>query len=68
MSLTSSIWNEERVPNKWRDALFVPIVKKGDLMKCDNWRGISLLNVMGKLLAMVIQSSLQKVLEEVLPD
>jgi len=29
----------------WRDALIVPVPKKGDLLSCDNWRGISLLDV-----------------------
>ena len=34
---------------EWRDAMLVPIPKKGDLMLCDNWWGISLLDVVGKL-------------------
>ena len=37
---------EQQVPEEWRDALHVPIPKKGDLIHCDNWRGISLLDVM----------------------
>ena len=28
----------------------VPVPKKGDLTTCDNWRGINLLDVAGKLL------------------
>ena len=30
------------------DAILVPIPKKGDISSCDNWRGISLLDVVGE--------------------
>ena len=65
---TRCMWMEERVPTEWRDALIVPIPKKGDLTLCDNWRGISLLDVVGKIFAKVIQNRLQEVVEEVVPD
>ena len=55
-------------PFEWRDALLVPIAKKGDLTECDNWRGISLLDVMGKLFSKVIHRRLQWVTKEVLLD
>ena len=68
LDLFETVWKEERVPDEWRDALLVPIPKKGDLMICGNWRGISLLDVMGKLFAKVIQGRLQVVVEDTLPD
>ena len=43
-----------RVPDNWRDAILV-IPKKGDLSSCDNWCGISLLDVVGKVVARVLQ-------------
>ena len=58
----------EVVPQDWRDALLVPVPKKGDLSLCDNWRGISLLDVVGKVFAKVIQQRLQAVVEEVVAD
>ena len=39
-----------------------------DLSVCDNWRGISLLDIGGKLFTKTIQSRLQDVVEEVLLD
>ena len=39
-----------------------------DLSVCDNWRGISLLDIGGKLFTKIIQSRLQDVVEEVLLD
>ena len=44
------------------------IPKKGDLAKCDNWRGIALLDVVGKVLARVIQTRLQEVASGFLPE
>ena len=41
---------------------------KGDLSSCDNWRGISLLDVVGKVVARVLQVRLQKLAEEELPE
>ena len=35
---------------------------------CDNWRGISLLDVVGKVFAKVIQRCLQTVVEKVVAD
>ena len=55
LDLFETVWKEERVPDEWRDALLVPIPNKEDLMVCANWHGISLLDVMGKLFAKVIQ-------------
>ena len=58
---------EGSVPSKWQDATLVPIPKKGDLSFCGNWRarGISLLDVVGKVFTMVIQHRLQKIVEDV---
>ena len=56
------------MPLEWRDALLVPVPKKGDLSCCDNWKGISLLDVMGKLSARVLNNRLQLVVEETVSD
>ena len=48
LTLFQTVWKERCVPAEWRDALLVPVPKKGDLSSCNNWRGISLLDVMGK--------------------
>ena len=66
--LLGDIWAKGSVVDDWRNAVVVPVPKKGDLRCCDNWRGISLLNVAGKLFARVMQDRLQVVAEEILPD
>ncbi len=66
--LLEAVWREERVPHDWINSIIVPIPKKGDLSNCDNWRGIALLDVVGKAVARIIQTRLQTIAEEVLPD
>ena len=68
LDLVLSAWRERRVPQDWSNAVLVPIPKKGDLTHCDNWRGIALLDVVGKVVARVVQERLQKLAEDVLPD
>ena len=45
-----------------------PNTQKMDLQPCDNWCGISLLDVVGKLFARVIQERLQLIAEKVLAE
>ena len=66
LNLFRQVWG--CVFGEWRDALVVPVPKRGDLNACDNWRGISLLDVAGKLLGRILQERLQRVDERVLPD
>ena len=54
--LVDRIWEERRVPKEWVDAIFIPIPKKGSLRSCDNWHGISLLGVEGKVVARIIHA------------
>ena len=45
-----TIWNEEQIPQDWKDANIVPIFKRGSRRECGNYRGISLLSVPGKIM------------------
>ena len=53
---------------EWADAILVPIPKKGNLSSCDNWRSIALLDVVGKVVASILQERLQQLAEEELPE
>ena len=64
----TDVWREGGVPADWSDAVLIPIPKKWDLSHCDNWRGIILTNVVGKVVARVIQRKLQKLVEDELPE
>ena len=68
LKLTEDGWRRGEVPSDWCDAVLIPLPKKGDLSHCDNWRGISLLDVVGKVVARVLQERLQKLAEDQLPE
>ena len=56
------------VPSDWCDAVLIPIPKKGDLTSCDNWCGICLLDLVGKVVARILQERLQKLAKDELPE
>ena len=68
LDLVHTIWKEQSVPKDWTDAVLISIPKKRDLSNCDNWRGISLLDVVGKVTARILQDHLQQLAEEELPE
>ena len=68
IQLLQDVWASETVVKDWKDAVIVPIPKKGNLRECDNWRGISLLDVAGKVFARVVQERLQVIANEILPE
>ena len=68
LELVKDVWRECQVPTDWCDAVIVPIPKKGDLKQCDNWRGVALLDVVGKVVARILQQRLQKLAEDELPE
>jgi hypothetical protein len=57
--LFKEIWNEEKIPDKWKKGIIIKLPKKGDLKDCRNWRGITLLTVMSKIMSRVIISRIQ---------
>ena len=42
------------VPKYWKDAIIIPVPKKRDANLCDNYRGITLLSVVGNLLTYIL--------------
>ena len=62
-------WKEGTVPQDMRDANIVTLYKnRGDRSDCNNYRGISLLSVVGKVFARVALTKLQILAERTLPE
>ena len=60
---------EGTLPQDMSDAKIVTLYKnKGDRSDCNNYRGISLLSIVGKLFARVVVMRLQKLAERVYPE
>ena len=56
--LFSAIWVCESIPADWKKGLIVRLPKKGNLTKRGNWRGITLISVVAKVMG--IDSKLRK--------
>jgi hypothetical protein len=55
--LICSIWNNEELPQQWKEYVIIPIHMKGDSTDCNNYRGISLLSPDYKILSTFFRSS-----------
>ena len=66
--LIEAVWNSERAPQEWKDALIVTLYKKKNPTLCDNYRGLSLLSVPGKVYSLLLLDPLQERLEEVVME
>lgn len=61
-------WKTGSVPGDWRNAIIAPIHKKGSRKDCNNYRGISLLSVVGKLYASILEKKVRGIVEDVLDE
>jgi len=66
--LINSFWNEVELPEEWKESIIVPVNKKGDKTDCSNYRGISLLSTMYKILSIILLSRLTPKAEEITGD
>jgi len=63
LKLVRTLWDRSRIPDQWNEAWVVSILKKGDPKRMTNYRGISLLVVVVKILTVVIVGRLSEALE-----
>ncbi len=61
--IIQKVWRTERVVEEWRMSTIVPLLKKGDVEMCDNYRGISLLSIPSKVLAKVLYRRIEEKVE-----
>ncbi|VDP50667.1 unnamed protein product [Schistosoma curassoni] len=66
--LFNKIWYEEQVPKDWKEVLLVKIPKKGDLSHCDNYSGITLLSMPGKVFNGVLLNRIKDSVDAQLRD
>jgi len=59
--LLNVIFRTAKMPEEWRSSIVIPLYKnKGDILNCNNFRGIKLLNHTMKLWERVIERRLRK--------
>ena len=66
--LSISFWNEEKLPEEWKESIIVPIYKMDEKTVCSNYRSISRLPMTYKILSNILLSSLTPYAEEITGD
>nr|VZI19584.1 unnamed protein product [Spirometra erinaceieuropaei] len=59
--LIERAWIDEVVPDDWDLGILVPILTEGDNTRCENYRGISLIDVAAKIFVIVLLRRFQAV-------
>jgi hypothetical protein len=66
--LIISIWKKEKLPEEWKESIIVSTHKKSDKTDGNNYRGISLLPTMYKMLPNILLSRLTPYAEKIIGD
>ena len=59
LKLFNFVFNSGVFPEAWSEGLLIPLLKKGIVTNVENFRGITLLSVLGKLFTRVLNNRLQ---------
>ena len=62
--ICNKVWRGEGWPEGWRTRLVIPLIKKGEGVKVEEYRGITLMPVGYKIYAEVLRRRLEEQLEE----
>ena len=62
------IWTSKEWPKQWTQSIIVPLPKKGDLKKCQNYRTISLISHPSKVMLRIALNRLKPQAEEILAE
>ena len=67
-ALCQKIWEQKKWPEEWTQSLVIPLPKKGNLRKCQNYRTISLISHPSKVMLRIILNRLKSKAEELLSE
>ena len=62
--LCTKIWQTGQWPTDWKRAIFIALLKKGDLQQCSNYRTISLISHASKSVLKVMMKRIEKKLKK----
>ena len=66
--IIARVWNTGVAPADRKKTLIVPVLKKGNPAELDNYRGISLLSIPGKIYALILRSRLENWAEGIMSE
>ena len=61
-------WESGQVPSDWTKAVITPIFKNGNRKDCNNYRGISLISVVGKIFSGIVERRVRVLVEDKLDE
>ena len=59
--LFNKIWCTKQILDEWKEGYLIKLPQKGDLSNCNNYRGIMLLSVPGKVLSRILLNRIKAV-------
>nr|AYE92701.1 endonuclease-reverse transcriptase [Penaeus japonicus] len=65
--ICQNIWEKKKWPEDWKRSVYIPIPKKGDILKCENHRTIALISHSSKVMLKIIQRRLADFFNEQMP-
>jgi len=66
--LVGQIWEEERIPEEPKETIIIPIHKRGDRDRCENYKGIAPGNAAYIILSNIILGKIKPYIEKVIWD
>ena len=67
-SICQQIWKTQQWPQDWKRSIFIPILKKGNVKECSNYRTIVLISHAKKVMLKILQARLQQYMNHELAD
>ena len=68
LPLFVKIWEQEETPTDWKDGHIIKLPKKGDLSSCENYRGVTLMSVPGKVFNRILLERMRDAVDVRLRD
>ena len=66
--ICQQIWKTQQWPQYWKRSVFIPIPKQGNGKECSNYRTIVLISRASKVMLKILQTGLQKHINQELPN
>ena len=63
LEILQEVWRTKQLPSEWKKSIRVSMHKKKDRKVCNNYRGISLLSIPGKVLSLVLLDRLETIID-----
>jgi sorting nexin-29 len=65
-NIVTDAWERELLPAEWEKGIICLIYKKGDRLRCENYRGITLLSTVYKIFSKILCERLRPKVEAIL--